>query len=806
MNAVPAAMSGSERAGVARTTCFHCGEALPASPAMRMLEGGLQPFCCDGCAAAAQWIGDADLDAYYRLRERPGARIDEDDSALALWDREEVQAEHARDLEDGGREITLLTDGMRCAACAWLIDRALTREAGVTDVTANAVTGRIRIAWDPALTPLSRPLQRLQALGYRPFLAAGAAQERERRRERNRWLLRIGIAALGSMQAMMFAEALYLDTARQMSLPMRDFLRWIAFLVSTPVVFYAGWPFIAGAARELRNRAPGMDTLVAGSTLLAWAGSVVETVRGGPQVWYDAAVMFVFLLLVARLLEQRVRATASAQVDALARARPAFASREAADGLREAVAVGALRPGDIVRVAPGEPVPADALLLEAGASFAEALLTGEATPVSKHPGDRVFAGSLCGAQAARLQLTAVGTQTRLSQLAALIEQAQAHRPPLALAADRIARGFVLALGMATVAVYLAWRVHDPSRAFEVALALLVVCCPCALSLAVPAALAAANGALARIGVLPARADALQRLARIDTVVFDKTGTLGLPGDRLRIESFAGPGDADASRIAAALERDSAHPLAAALRAALPTSDAIASGVVEHAGAGVEGMVDGRRWRIGRAGFAAAAHADDGSIWLGDGECALARFVPEESARVDALPTLEALRGLGIDSELASGDGEAAVARLASVLGIQAARARLSPEAKLAHVRALQARGHVVAMVGDGINDGPVLAGADVSFALGDGNALAARAADLVLAAPTLLRIPQAIVLARRTRAVIRQNLGWALAYNLLALPAAALGMVSPWQAALGMALSSLLVTANALRLARVPAP
>ncbi|MEG2941150.1 MAG: heavy metal translocating P-type ATPase metal-binding domain-containing protein, partial [Thermomonas sp.] len=574
MNASLAAMAGSARTGAADTTCFHCGEALPASPAMRMLDGVSRPFCCDGCAAAAQWIEDADLDAYYRLRERPGTRIDEDDSALALWDREEVQAEHARDI-DGGREITLLTDGMRCAACAWLIDRALSREPGVIDISANAVTGRIRIAWDPSLMQLSRPLRRLQSLGYRPFLAAGAAQERERRRERNRWLLRIGIAALGSMQAMMFAEALYLDTAREMSLPMRDFLRWIAFLVSTPVVFYAGWPFIVGAARELRHRAPGMDTLIAGSTLLAWAGSVAETMRGGPQVWYDAAVMFVFLLLVARLLEQRVRATASAQVDALARARPAFASRETTDGQREAVAVGALRAGDIVHVAPGEPVPADAVLLDADASFAEALLTGEARPVPKHPGDAVFAGSLCGAQAARLQLVAVGTQTRLSQLAALIEQAQAHRPPLAQAADRIARWFVLALAIATVAVYIAWRIHDPSRAFEVALALLVVCCPCALSLAVPAALAASNGALARLGVLPVCVDALARLARVDTVVFDKTGTLSVPGGRLHVESFAGIDDAHALRIAAALERDSAHPLAGAFHAASPADGLIA---------------------------------------------------------------------------------------------------------------------------------------------------------------------------------------------------------------------------------------
>ena len=804
MNAVVA--SEAAVANSRADACFHCGEPLPATPARLAFDGATRLFCCDGCAAAAQWIDDADLDAYYRLRDKPGARVDADDAALALWDREEVQAAHARDVP-GGREITLLTDGMRCAACAWLIDRALSREPGVLEVGANAVTGRIRVAWDPAATALSSPLRRLQALGYKPYLGAGAEQERQRRRERNQWVMRIGIAGIGAMQAMMFAEALYLDIGKTMTLPTRDFLRWVTFLVSTPVVLYAGWPFIVGAVRELRLRVPGMDTLIAGSALLAWAGSVVETVRGGPEVWYDAAVMFVFLLLVARLLEQRVRTTANAQVDALARARPAFAVREAADGERETVAVGALQVGDVVRVAPGEPVPADALLLDADASFAEALLTGEANPVPKQPGAPVFAGSVCGAQAARLRLTAVGTQTRLSQLATLIEQAQAHRPPLAQLADRIARWFVLGLGIATVVVYMAWRAHDPSRAFEVALALLVVCCPCALSLAIPASLAAANGALAKLGVLPVSPDAMTRLAAVDTVVFDKTGTLATPSGALQVEVHDDGRRDDslhtdaALRIAAALERDSAHPLAASFAQAADAA-VQASEVREHPGAGIEGVVDGRRWRIGRADFAAGS-ADDGAIWLGDGTRPAARFSLGEQPRAEAAATLRQLGDLGIDVEVASGDGEAAVRRFADGLGIARARGRMSPEDKLAHVRALQDGGRSVAMVGDGINDGPVLAGADVSFALGDGNALAARAADLVLASPQLLRIPQAVALARRTRAIIRQNLGWALAYNLLALPAAALGMVTPWQAALGMAVSSLIVTLNALRLARV---
>src|SRR5690606_25937409 len=334
----------------------------------------------------------------------PAARVGNELPDMAVWDREDLVAGHVRDV-DGGREITVLTDGMRCAACAWLIDRALSREPGVHEITANAVTGRIRIAWDPARAPLSKLLGRLAALGYRPYLATGEAREREQRRQRNRALIRSGLAGLGAMQAMMFAEALYLDTRGEMPLATRDFFRWITFLVSTPVVFWAGWPFIAGAWNELRFRRLGMDTLIAGSTLLAYFASVWGTVIGARHVWYDAAVMFVFLLLVARQLEQRARGIASAQVDALARARPAFATRERTDGSRESIPLALLLPGDIAWVAVGEPVPADGVLLDSDAFFEEALLTGESSAVAKRAGDPVFAGTACREHPARLRVT-----------------------------------------------------------------------------------------------------------------------------------------------------------------------------------------------------------------------------------------------------------------------------------------------------------------------------------------------------------------------------------------------------------------
>ncbi len=788
------------------SACFHCGQSLPENAVRANIEGQPRAFCCDGCLAASQWISEARLGDYYRLRSEAGERVGNEQADYAIWDRAEIVAGHVRQGEDGICEITVLTDGMRCAACAWLIDKALRREDGVEDITANAVTGRVRIRWQRQQTVLSRLLARMASLGYKPYLATGLAREEARRRERDRWILRMGIAGLGAMQAMMFAEALYLDTAGEMSAATRDFFRWITVLVSAPVVFYSGWPFIEGMLREIRMRRLGMDTLIAGSTLLAWFASVYQTLVHGVHVWFDAAVMFVFLLLAARMIEQGARKAASAQVDALARARPVLASREtvANPSGRELVPVNALELGDIVRIAPGEAVPADGVLLDESAAFDEALLTGESTPVGKRAGETVYAGSLCVETPARVQVERLGADTRLSELARLVEQAQAARPRLAQLADGIAHRFVIGLLVSALLVYLGWRWYDPSRAFEVTLAVLVISCPCALSLAIPSALAAAHGALSRIGVLGVREDALERLAEVDCVVFDKTGTLtdGHP----RIETIRPLAQLDAGQamaIATTLERDSHHPLARAFSPANAGRDMQAEHVRQIAGQGIEGRINGRLWRLGRAEFAARQQADElHTLWLGDGEAAVAAFVLVENLRRDAGQAVDRLHAQGIACVLCSGDGEAAVAALAQRVGIAHYAARQSPEDKLTRMRHLQDEGRCVAMVGDGINDAPVLAGAHVSLAMGEGAALAQRAADFVITAESLMRVPEAIDIARRTRAIIRQNLMWATVYNLLALPLAASGHVTPWMAALGMALSSLLVTLNALRLTR----
>jgi len=774
--------------------CFHCGEPLPDSPSRVVIAGQSQPTCCQGCAAAATFIRDTGLDDYYRLRAAQGGRARDED--LAVWDRDDIQSEHSTPAE-GGREITVVSDDMRCAACAWLIDRALSREPGVHQVGANAVTGRITLRWDPARRPLSALLRRLSLLGYRVHLAPDPAREAQRQRDRRLLITRLGVAALGSMQAMMLAEALYLDFARDMDVATRDFFRWVTFLVSTPVVFFSGWPFIAGMLRELRQRRAGMDGLIASSILMAWGASAIETLRGGPDVWYDAAVMFVFFLLAARSLEGFARQRANAVVERLARARPGFATR-LRDGTRESVPLAALQSGDLVEVAAGEVLPADGVLLDAG-ELDEALISGESRPVPKPVGAEVLAGRQCLGRPIRLQVLRTGSETRLSHLVRSVEAAQLTRPRLAEWADRIAHHFVVGLAVAAAVTFAAWWSIAPERAFPVMLAVLVVSCPCALSLAIPTALAAAHAALARLGVLCLRGEGLQRLAEVDTVVFDKTGTLtrGFP-ELHETRRFTG-NTVDVLAIAATLETASRHPLAHAF-AAHARDGWQARDLACHPGQGIEGRIDGRLYRIGQAGFATRG-TDDGGLWLADGDGqALARFEVRDRLRDDAAACVAGLKALGIEVAIASGDAPAAVHDVAGRTGIARFWSRQSPENKLAVVRDLQARGHRVAMVGDGINDAPVLAGADVSLAMAEGAAIAHRAADFVLTHGHLDRLVEAIRLARRGRRILRQNLAWALAYNLIALPFAMLGWVAPWLAALGMTASSLLVTLNALRL------
>lgn len=797
----------------ATATCFHCGEDLPRSGVRYVhVDGADQPVCCPGCEAVAALIADTGLADFYRFRTGPAPTPSE--PATDEWnafDREAIQRAFVHDLGDQRHEAVVLVEGLYCAACAWLIEHVLAGEPGLETIEVNPATGRAMLRWRADAVALSRLLRRIAAAGYRPHPLGTDGGESLVARERGAALRRLAVAGLGMMQVMMYAVALYAGAIQaDMEPAITELLRGVSLLIATPVVLYAGAPFFRGAWRDLRAGRPGMDVPVALAIGGAFAASVWNTTIGHGEVYFDSVTMFVFFLTVARFFEMTARHRASRQTGALARMPPATALRIGADG-DERVALHELAVGDRVRVPAGDPVPADGRVIAGESRLDESLLTGEFMPVTRGPGSEVIGGSMNDDAPIDVEITRVGQDTLVAGIVRMLDRAQAERPPLARTADRVARWFVCGILLAAAATAFVWSQMAPGEAFAVTLAVLVVTCPCALSLATPAALVAATSRLARSGLLVARTGALETLARADHVVLDKTGTLTRGELTLdRIEPMDRVEAAEALALAAALEAHSGHPIARAFAHAGDGRDA--TRVQPENGRGIEGIVAGQRLRLGRPDWVGglAGGGDTGSdgtvIALGDSDGLLARFHLTDSMRPGAAAAVATLRRLGLRVEILSGDGAGPVAAVAGELGIDHWSARQTPADKLARLQALQQAGHRVVMLGDGINDGPVLAGADVAVAMGGGSALAQTSADMVLTRGHLADLTDGIGHARRTLRVIRQNLAWAAGYNVLALPLAAAGMVPPWMAAIGMSASSLLVVGNALRLGRTPRP
>lgn len=709
---------------------------------------------------------------------------------------------------DGHARAVFIAQGIHCSSCTRTIERAVSALPGIEQVSANAATGRVSVDWRTGATGLPQILKAIEQVGFRPVPMAGEGAEAAFQKERRTALKRIGLAGLGMMQVMMYVLGVYVAEPGDLDPAMGSFLNYTAMLITLPVLVYSGAPYFQGALQGLRRRALNMDLTVALALLLAFSASLFNTIRGEGQTYFDSVTMFIFFLGTGRYLEMVVRNRSLSTSEALMRSLPATASRLRQDGSIEKVPIRELHIADRIRVAKGAVVPVDAELIEGNALLDEALITGESRAIHKACGERLLGGStnLGAALVARVQRDVTGST--LASIVALLERAQHERPPVARMADRIAAWFIASILLLTVLVAGCWLVVDPSRAFPAALAVLVVTCPCALSLATPAAIAAATTRLARMGLLVTRADALERLATIDTVVLDKTGTLtsGSPavvdvklhGTRTREQVLA---------IAAALERASTHPIASAFTA-FASPSVVASDVQEIAGKGLDGRIGAQRWRIGRPEFvleiantrSGSAAAD--TLCLGNEAGLLASFELGEQARADALAALAAFRGLGLIPVLASGDRREAVAAIATQLGIGRAEGRLEPQQKISLLQELQARGARVLAVGDGINDGPVLAAADVSCAMGQGSAIAQAAADLLLLNDSLRALPAAVQTAKRMQMTIRQNLRWAFLYNVSAVPLAALGFIEPWVAAIGMSVSSLVVVLNARRLAQ----
>jgi Cu2+-exporting ATPase len=789
------------------SACWHCGEPVPVGVVIHASIGGEpRAMCCQGCCAAAEWIQQLGLGDYYRLRTESAPRVaaSVDNSG---WQRPEIARHVIRDLGNERRETMLLIEGVRCSACVWLIERALGSLPGVFSVQVNAVAQRARVVWNATRTGLPQILEHLSRAGYRAQPLDARALDDVRRRESRAAMKRLLVAGFGSMQAMMYAAVLYFggnDTAAGT----HELFRWLGFLVATPVVCYSARPFFTGASRSLAARQLGMDVPVAAAIAIIYAASLVEALRGGVHVYFDSVSMFVFFLLAGRYIEMRARHRAGDLTDALARLTPPFAERRRDDGALERVGVHELRIGDVVHIADGGIVPADGTLLGERCRVDESLLSGESLPVMRQRGGTLIAGSLLIDGPVDLRVARVGADTTLAGIAALVERAQAQRPRLARAGERAAARLVARILIVTALTAVVWSFLDPSRAFSAALAVLVVSCPCAFALAVPAAITRVLAVLARRGVLVVKPDAIEALADATHVVFDKTGTLTEPQLALAaVQTFGMPREM-ALRLAASLARESRHPSARAIAAASSDETETATDVIAQAGSGISATVAGRKLRLGRPDFALSGNTraiDDDCVVLADDAGPIAAFRLDERLRPNAHATVDALKAQGLTVLIVSGDAAAKVARVAAQLGVSEWHARQLPADKLDRLAALRALGARVVVVGDGVNDAPVLAGADVAVALSTAAELAQASSDIVLTVERFDALAPARELARRSLAIVQQNQRWALVYNLTAVPLAALGFVPPWLAALGMSMSSVCVVLNALRIGREPA-
>ena len=778
-------------------------------------------MCCAGCKAVAQAIVDNGLDDYYRHRdalpESPREALPAVLGELTLFDHPDVQKSFVRPLAGHEREASLILEGITCAACVWLNEQHLTRQAGVTAVDINYATRRARVRWDEQRIKLSGILAAVASIGYHAYPYDAARSEEIAQRERRAALWRLFVAGFGMMQVMMYALPVYLADEGSMSADVEQLMRWASLVLTLPVVLYSAAPFFRNAWRDLRLMRVGMDVPVALGVGAAFAASLWATLAGVGEVYFDSVTMFVFLLLGGRYLEMLARHRSVRSIERVGRALPAFADRLTAFPALETerVVVSVLQPGDRVLVAPGQAIPADGRVLQGESEVDESLLSGESRPIAKAAGSELTGGTTNVRSPLVLQVDKVGEATRLAAIVRLMERAITEKPRVVQLADRVAAWFVAALLLLALATGIAWSQIDPSRALWVFVSVLVVSCPCALSLATPAALAVATGAFSRLGLLVSRGHAIETLARADHFIFDKTGTL--TWGRLRLRQtlpLTGLSAEAALRLAAALEQGSEHAVGAALRqaaeaGALPPPQALQS----HTGQGVEGLLDGRRLRLGRPGFAGALHGlplpaaarallatGDTCVALADDRAWLAVFRLGDEVRAEAGELARRLRDFGCGITILSGDSAEAVAQVAKALAIEDAHGGMTPQDKHDFIVRLQQRGAVVAMVGDGVNDAPVLAQAQVSVAMGGGTELARNQADIVLLGEDLGRLAAAVALARRTRRIVRQNLGWAFAYNLSAIPLAMLGWITPWMAGIGMSASSLLVVLNALRL------
>lgn len=793
-------------------TCFHCGEPATGEPAITLkLNGELRHFCCYGCKAVCETIHSKGLTGFYDFRTEPAVTprslTSSELDRIRELDHPLVQASFVSPVK-GGQEAQLLIGGITCAACIWLLENHLGKRPGVLSFTVNHTTQRARLVLSQDKTRLSDLLIAIHELGYtaRPYQADEA--EQALKAEHRSMLIRLTLAGIGSVQSMMLAFPLYFDLIEGIAPQFVTFFRWFSLLVATPVVFYSARPFFSNAARDIRSKHLTMDVPVAIAIGLAYLASTWVTFFGGKDVYFESVCMFTFFLLLGRYIEVQARYRAGLTGNALAGFQATVAAR-VDNGQTTIVPAHEIHTGDIIRVRPGETLPADGEIIRGQSTLNEAALTGEYLPETRVPGHKVHAGSINGENPLDIRVGKAGAQTRLSGILRILDRVQAEKPNVASMADRVAGKFVGRVLILAPLVWIGWWLAGAEDAFDITLSVLVVTCPCALSLATPTALTSATVKLRRLGFLPTRGHTLESMNTIDTIIFDKTGTL-TRGELSLIDQKA-TGSLDSTtclKLAAGLEQHSEHPIARVFHGQTATA---MDQVENHLGGGLTGHLGDQSFYIGHKAFIESrlavpapdsAHHKGMEIWLASDQEWLACYRLDDQPRDDAALAITTLQSMGIRTILLSGDRSDHVTEVAEALGITDAIGQASPEQKLEVLENLSNEGRHIMMVGDGLNDLPSMAGAGVSVAMGRAADLTQLKADAVLLNGQLIQLVAALKTSRQTRRIIRQNLGWALAYNLCALPLAAAGMVPPWLAAIGMSASSLLVVLNALRLGK----
>lgn len=891
--------------------CFHCGDPVPHPPFKTEVLNQSREMCCMGCQLAAQSIVEAGLEQYYLDRSEINrtASLPTQITRLEAYDHTEIKSQFVY-AQDGLSVAELSVNNLRCAACTWLIESRLYEIAGIDKCQVNLTNQRMRIVWDEDKLPISRILAVINEIGYEAKPYRQDTHEAMLAKHNNKMLIRLGIAALGAMQAMMYAVALYFGDYSGMLILQRDFLRWVSLFVSIPVFFYAGIPFFTSAWSAIRARQVNMDVPVSVALIVTFFASLYATITGQGQTYYDSVSMFIFFLLAGRYIEHNARLKAATMANDLVVVEPILVQKIAEDRKASALILESLKPtiddtlgrqadsensespieshlpdfmqklepslykvteriaknwqssqnhpssstiiydalenkqmvtvhslqvGDIIRVDAGAEIISDGILLSPNATVSQSLLTGEGDLILKRQGDYLIGGAQNDSQPFEMLITALPQDSQIGLIDRLMNRALSEKPKLAQQADKLARWFVARILILSVFVFIGWYWVDPSQAIWATVAVLVATCPCALSLATPIALTVATNRLASYGFLTTRGHTLQTLADITHVAFDKTGTLtyGKP-TLLEIEPLSIDGsipyEVQKDRllaIAAALEVGSRHPMAHALLTAAHQLHLPATQVLTHYPAGgVEAQSDGVLYRIGHLDFALdlttqeqrehantlvidlVAHRATSAILLScqldPSECwqALGCFYFNDKVRDNTQSMLDSLKEWGIESIMLTGDPSPQALALADSLGIASAYNGLSPTDKVDHIQALQEQGAIVMMVGDGINDAPVLAAANISTSMAGAADLAQVSSDSIILNGQIEAVIAAKRIADKTERIIKQNFRWALGYNGIVLLPAIFGYVPPWLAAIGMSLSSLLVVLNALRLKR----